>query len=178
MSEFSESYHLLSSNPNDATVLLEELGLAGYIYPAANGWTTFVVEGGSFVPDNRVVGAARHLLLHFVSAEDHGWTFSLFESGQIVSAYQCEWNDAIVFDDSNYSRTVIQHRIPAHKSEFLDDFEKHFHSTDIDEVLNAEPSKIFAQAIGLEHYEWLSFDYISRDLSEAPENHPDIMRVN
>jgi hypothetical protein len=178
MSEFSESYHLLSSNPNDATVLLEELGLAGYVYPECNGWTTFLVEGGSFVPDVRIVGAARHLLLHFVSAEDHGWSFSLFDSGQIISAYQCRWNDAIEFDDSNYSRTVIEERIQVHKSEGLDDFEQHFRSTYIDEVLDAEPSKIFAQAIGLEHYDWLSFDYVSRDLLETPGNYPEVIRIN
>lgn len=43
MSEFSESYHLQTTNPEDAINLLRKSKRKGYVYPAANGWVTFVV---------------------------------------------------------------------------------------------------------------------------------------
>src|SRR5436309_3455455 len=108
MSEFTESYNLRSERHDDACALLRQLGISGYVYPPGSGWVTFVTEGGNFEPDQRIVSAARQPLLHYVSAEDHGWSFTLFDGGEVVSAYRCDWTDDIPFDDSHYSRVALQ----------------------------------------------------------------------
>jgi hypothetical protein len=43
-----------------------------------------------------------------------------------------------------------------------------------DELLQVYLSRILAQALGLEHYEWLSYSYIA---SDSPEEHPDVIAV-
>ena len=178
MSEFSESYHLRSNRAEDACDLLRRAGIAGYVYPAASGWVTFLAEGGSFEPDQRIVAAARQPLLHYVSAEDHGWSFALFDDGDVACAYRCDWNDDITFDDSRYSRATLQRLVPSVQAGALDEFEQRLHPTDFDELFESEPSKLFAQAVGLEHYEWLAYDYIARDFSESPDEFRHITKVS
>jgi hypothetical protein len=56
MSEFSESYHLRTSDTNAA-----------------------------------IIQANEGLLLHFVSAEDHGWSFSLFNAAEEKCRFACQW---------------------------------------------------------------------------------------
>jgi hypothetical protein len=95
MSEFSESYHLRSERTEDAVKLLRSAKRKGYVYQPVNGWVTFVAEGGNFEPDQKIIIAAHQPLLHFVSAEDHGWSFALFDLTKILSAYRCDWDNEI-----------------------------------------------------------------------------------
>jgi hypothetical protein len=176
MSEFSESYHLRSERVEDAIELLQRAGRKGYVYQPINGWVTFLAEEGHFDPDERIVAAAQHPLLHYVSAEDHGWSFALFERGEIVSAYGCEWeDDEIRVDDSKYSREALLRVVPSAR---VEDFESKLHAEDFDELFEAEPSKVFAAAVGLENYDWLSYDYMATDYSESPEDYPDVTEVS
>ncbi len=177
MSEFSESYHLRSEHAEDAVQLLRRAGRRGYVYQPVNGWVTFVVEDGNFEPDARIVAAATNPLLHYVSAEDHGWSFTFYDSGKIVSHYRCDWDDEITVDDSGYSRAAMQEFVPSAKETMLDDLERRLHPKDFDELFEAEPSKLFAQALGLEHYDWLSFDYTASRL-DSPEDHIDVIQVS
>src|SRR6476620_5469122 len=113
MSEFSESYHLRSERADDAVELLRRAKRKGYVFQPANGWVTFLVEEGNFEPDRQIVAAATHPLLHYVSAEDHGWSFALFDRTKIVSAYRCDWNHDIEAKDSQYSRAALQQFVPS-----------------------------------------------------------------
>ena len=174
MSEFSESYHLRSERAEDVVELLRSAKRKGYVYPSVNGWVSFVAEGGAFEPDERIVSAASHPLLHFVSAEDHGWSFSLFDRGKVVCSYSCAWEDDITTDDSRYSREALQRLVPSAESELLDEFERRMHPKDFDELLNVGTSRMLAQALGLEHYDWLAYDYIDGD---GPDEHPDVTKV-
>ena len=36
---------------------------------------------------------------------------------------------------------------------------------------------MFAEAVGLEHYEWLSYETLSGDFEDAPDEHPDVTEV-
>ena len=110
MSEFSESYHLRSERAEDAIELLRRAGRKGYVYQPVNGWVTFLAEEGTFEPDERIVAAATRPLLHYVSAEDHGWSFALFDRTNEVCGYRCDWDDDIKVDASNYSRAVLNAR--------------------------------------------------------------------
>lgn len=177
MSEFSESYHLRSERREDACELLRAAGLAGYVYPAAQGWVTFVADGGQFEADPRIVGAAHQPLLHYVSAEDHGWSFSLFDHGRAVCAYHCEWNNDIAFDDTRYSRAVLQRMVPGAENAALDAFEKLLRPNNFEELIETEASKVFARAVGLEHYDWLDYDHVARDFHRSPGEFRDVVAV-
>ena len=178
MSEFSESYHLRSECAEDAIELLRRARRKGYVYQAVNGWVTFLAEDGIFEPDERIVAAATQPLLHYVSAEDHGWSFTLYDQRKVVCGYRCEWDDDIRVDDSIYSRTVLQQIVPSAQPALLDVFEAWLHPKDFDELFVAEPSKLFAQAVGLEHYDWLAYDYIARDFDESSEDYADLTEVS
>lgn len=177
MSEFSESYHLFSSRSEDACELLRRSGLKGYIFPPVSGWTSFVAEGGEFEPDQKIVSAASLPLLHFVSAEDHGWSFALFENGQITSAYRCDWDDEVTFDDSRYSRPALEPFIPAGQKDAFGEFEQKLRLTDIDQVIDDEPASLFAQALGLPRYGWFSYHYVAQDIQEFPDEHKEVIRI-
>jgi len=174
MSEFSESYHLRSERADDAIELLRRVKHKGYVYQPVNGWVSFVAENGVFEPDARIVAAANHPLLHFVSAEDHGWSFTLFDGGKVVSGYRCDWEDDVNADDSKYSREVLQRLVPSAQPSLLDEFERRMHPADFDELLELKLSRLLAQALGLEHYDWLAYDYIA---SDSPDDHPDVTEV-
>ena len=177
MSEFSESYHLRTGQPQDAVRLLNQAKLVGFVYPQTNGWVTFVAENGVFQPDQRIVAAANHPLLHYASAEDHGWSFALFSAGKPVSSYESEWSQEITWDDSRYSRAAIEAHVSNLDRALLDEFERKMRPESFDDLFEWEPSKLFARAIQLEHYEWLSFLYVGEGRSHSPDQYKDVIVV-
>ena len=177
MSEFSESYHLRSEQAEDAIELLRRARVRGYVYQAANGWVTFLAEGGVFEPDQRIVASANRPLLHYVSAEDHGWSFALFDRGKIVTSYRCDWDNEITVDASRYSRAALESYIPSAQPGLLDAFEQVLNPETFDDLFSEEPSKLFAQAVGLEHYDWLSYQYMASDFEESREDYPEVIDV-
>lgn len=174
MSEFSESYHLRSTDANEAVALLKRSGRKGYVFPPANGWVSFVAENHNFEPDPAIVGANQGLLLHYVSAEDHGWSFALFESTAEKCRFSCQWENDVEIDPSRY--------VPANlglSGLKIDDGElERIVSLDtIDDVIAEEPAKKFAELMGLPHYEWLSFDYVARDRQTGDGEWPGVIEV-
>ncbi len=178
MSEFSESYHLRSERPEDAGELLRSLGLKGFVYPAESGWVTFLAEGGDFTPNLKIAAAAQQPLLHYISAEDHGWAFALFEQGKLTCGYQCEWNDDVAFDVRHYSRAALQRCIPALTEEALVAFESLLQPEGIDDAMEAAAANTFAQTVGLPRYEWLSYDYVVRDRADSPDEFAAVTKIN
>ena len=179
MSEFSESYHLRSERQDDAVELLRRADLAGFVFKPINGWVTFVAEDGSFDADERVVTAAgKKTLLHYTSTEDHGWSFTLFAEGKPVTAYRCAWDSDVEFDDSTYSRAVLVQHIPVAKAKDLTEFETHLRPESFDEAIGAEASKLFAEAVGLENFEWLSFDYMDSDYDDTSDDFKGVVVVD
>ena len=174
MSEFSESYHLRSERAEDGIELLRRSKRKGYVYQPVNGWVSFVADEGVFEPDERIVSSASHPLLHFVSAEDHGWSFTLFDRGKAVCGYSCAWESDITADDSKYSREALEKLVPSAEPELLDELERRMHPSDFDEVMEINAPRLLAQALGLEHYEWLAYDYIATD---GPDEHPGVTEV-
>lgn len=177
MSEFSESYHLRSEWAEDAVDLLRRAKRKGYVYPPVNGWVTFVADEGVFEPDERIVAAATHPLLHYVSAEDHGWSFELYDGTRVACAYRCDWDDDIRVDDSRYSRAVLQQVVPSAQPELLDEFESQLRPQDFESLFESEPSKLFAQAVGLQHYDWLGYDYVAGSFHTSPGDFSGVIEV-
>lgn len=177
MSEYSESYHLRSDASEDAVELLQRASRKGYVYQPTNGWVTFLADEGLFEPDERIVAAATQPLLHFVSAEDHGWSFAFYDSVDKVCGYRCDWDNDVRIDDSCYSRAVLQRFVPSVRLPLLDDFESRMHPQDFDELFVVEPSKLFAQAVGLEHYDWLAFDYVAHSFHTSSRDFSGVIEV-
>ncbi len=177
MSEFSETYHLRSERTEDVESLLKQLGLPGYVYPSTNGWVTFVVANNTFEPDPKIIAAAPLLLLHYVYAEDHGWSFALFHQGQPKVSYRCDWEDDIVFDDSQYSRPALLELIPTADTELLGKLEAQLQPDDFDQLFETEPAKIFAQALGLENYDWIAHDYVKSGWESSSEDFQQVIKV-
>jgi len=164
MSEFSESYHLQTTNPEDAIDLLRRSKRKGYVYPAANGWVTFVVEGSEFTPLDPIVEANRGTLLHYVYAEDHQWEFHIFQAQEEVCSYSCGWNDDDLLVDDEHLNLDVLSSLTGRPAE---QFEPFFYPADIEQVLGHSPAGRFAEMLGLTHFEWLSFDYVE---SDGPDN--------
>lgn len=175
MSEFSESYHLRSDRSEDATELLRRAGRKGFVFEPDGGCVSFVADEGTFEPSKQIVAAAKHPLLHFVSAEDHGVSFSLFEGGKLVSAYGCVWENDVSVDDSRYSRQALERLLPEADPSLLDEFERRMHPADIDELVGFPLARLLTQTLGLQHAEWLSYDYIA---SDDPDAHPGMIEVS
>jgi hypothetical protein len=146
---------------------LHRAGRKGYVFQTCNGWVTFVAAEGSFEPDDRIIAAAKLPLLHYVSAEDHGWSFALFDGLRIVSRYRCDWDEDIKVDDSGYSRLAIEQYVPSAEPVLLDDFELWIHPKEFDELYEPEASKLLAQALRLEHYDWIAYDYVAREFHDS-----------
>jgi len=88
--------------------------------------------------------------------------------------YQPDWENEITADDSRYSREALQRLVPPAEPSLIDEFERRSHPKGFDELLEVNASTLLAQALGLEHYEWLSYDYIA---SDSPDDHPDVTEV-
>jgi hypothetical protein len=173
MSEFSDSYHLRSNNQQDGVALLRAAGLRGYVFPPQNGWVTVVAEGEEFDPNQRLIGAAPGVLLHYVHPEDHGWAFELYRAGKILAAYAIEWDDEIRVTQDKIDRGVIGEYL-GNRIIGLDDLEyrRLFYPT-FDEFMDdacddeRAPAERFAEAAGLTNYSWVSYPYV--DNQYGPE---------
>lgn len=177
MSEFSGSYHLQTERTDDAIELLRRAKLKGYGYAPTNGWVTFVAENAHFEADARIIGANTRRLVHFVSAEDHGWGFTIYDAAKRVCAYRCDWDDEVVVGDSAYAPSVLEDLISQHGSTTLAAVEAVFHPASLDDVNECDAARTFADAIGLEHYEWLDYSGLAREFDRAPAEHLDVWKV-
>ena len=179
MSEFSESYHLRTERSEDAVELLRRARLKGYVFPAIGGWVTFLAENGSFKPDQLIVANCPPApLLHYVSAEDHGWGFTLFDQGNTACKYSCAWDPGLTIDDAHYSRDELQRLVPLADSLLLEEFESEMRPTEYKDIVGSEASKNFARALGLEHYEWIAYHYVDRDFRFGKNGRPNVIVVS
>jgi hypothetical protein len=89
VSEFSDSFHLRSSDPADAIALLRAARVAGSVFPAENGWVSFVFERGTRIGTKelaeRVFAANKGLLVDYAYAADHGCWVSVYRGPERVA---------------------------------------------------------------------------------------------
>ena len=174
MSEFSQSYHLASDDAGDAEALLRRAGVAGWVFPPGNGWVTLLPDPDIFgEPLPALVAANTGTLVHYLNAEDHGWTFTIFQGAEVVCAYGCSWEDELAIEDARLDLTVIDHIIQANALEpmtSLPQVQALLHPEDLEQVAayfkhteGRNPGHGFAEAIGLEFFHWISSDSVARD---------------
>jgi hypothetical protein len=171
MSEFSESFHVRSSKQADGVDLLRRAGLGGAVFSAVRGWVTVVPEGELCEAVDQMVGANQGILLHYLYAEDHGWQFELYENSSAICRYQCGWDPRFAIDDSEMNQSVVVPLlVEGSRERALEDI---LHPADVEAVIMEAPAYRFANAVGLEHYEWLSGRY----LDEIEERDPSAIVV-
>ncbi len=177
MSEFSESYHLRSNSSDDAVELLRRIGRKGYVFPPANGWVSFVANECELEADVSIVATAKRPLLHYMFAEDFGWFYEIFEDASRTAMYSCSWHEGLDPEDEYFSRGKLLQIVPDAESQLLDAFESHLRPTSLDDVLESEPSKLFARAVKLVHFDWFAYEYVEITMRDAPDEYPDVIAV-
>ncbi|RAP76143.1 hypothetical protein [Paenibacillus montanisoli] len=171
MSEFSESYHLVGKDRREGIALLTRAGLSGYVYPAINDWITLLPSGPIYTQNEELIANNHGMLLYYAYAEDHGWSFSLYEGDKLICRYDCSWDEEIVHDVSELHAERLLAFInsrPGRQQDVTDEqLMKALSITDFEELFEQVPAYQFAQWLGLTHYEWQSHDYIERDFEES-----------
>jgi hypothetical protein len=195
VSEFSCSYHLKSDSIDDCVSLIRKAKVTGFVFPAREGWVSFVVNEPDFVFSKKLMDANDGVLLNFINAEDHGWSFEIFNKNTRICKFECSYSedeDEDDFDELNES-----------SFDDIDDFARYFpciyshekcvenwdglfsqdQSCILDRVFSMDrktpPSEKvtvddFASGMGLYFYEWVSYDYISSDPPEEYGEYTDL----
>lgn len=179
MSEFSESYHLQTDDQQAGVALLQRAGLAGWVFPPANGWCTVVVDGPfSGMPVGALIAANEAVLLHYMNAEDHGWGFTVWHGTTEISSYGIGWTEDIEVDTSHLDLVALREQLSAVPPdawpaiiaglEVPEDPEQLF-------VGLENQGHAFARRLGLSNFEWVSGHYLATDGGDAVG--PDVVRV-
>ncbi|KGE16808.1 hypothetical protein [Paenibacillus wynnii] len=170
MSEFSESYHLLSNNQQEGVSLLQNAGIGGFVFPETNNWVTLLPEGDIFELNNELISHNPGVLLHYIYAEDHGWSLSVFEGTNQTFHYECTWEEEVEnnYQEINKSKIIeIMNRNPS-KEKDITAFEisKYFKIRDQEELFELIPAYRVAELIGLSNFEWISYEYMEMDQND------------
>jgi hypothetical protein len=177
MSEFSESYHLRGSSRRDAIDLLQRSGLVGFVFPALDGWVSFVAEGEPFKPNPALLDANEDVLLRWVFAEDHGWAFDIFKAKQKLVTYECSWEEEVEVT-AKVSHKELQLALSLELPGLAGDMgARLLFPSSIDEVVELKPAYAFAAAIGLTNYRWLAYEYMTRDTESGHPLPAGVQRV-
>ncbi|MCL2252786.1 MAG: hypothetical protein FWC12_12845 [Treponema sp.] len=163
MSEFSCSYHLKTENINDCIDLVKKANVSGFLFPMKNGWVSFVIDEPDFKFSKKLIDANDGVLLNFINAEDHGWSFEIFNKNDKVCRFECDYTKN---NDCFYEK-CIENRDCIFDDAQCKVLEKIF-SIEKNEVIKNDANE-FAIGMGLNFYEWVSYDYISRDFESFSE---------
>jgi len=106
MSQFSTSYHLITSNQQDAVKLLKNANLHGYVFPEKNGIVTFVIQREQESEFN----CCEQLLMHntkplvfYINAEDHGWSYEIYDKNECIVSYSSSFNEEGIMEGFDYA---------------------------------------------------------------------------
>jgi len=177
MSEFSEGYHLRATAHEAAVDLLRRAQLPGFVFPASNGWVSVFPQGMPFQPNERFLAANDGTLLYFFHAGDHGWGFTLYVGPNAVAHYLCSWDPELHVDrplDLVAFESVLGPMLTSLGQEVV---ESALEPKSIEQALSHPPPTIFANAIGLAHFEWLSYEYLSSDRERGDPLPPGVMHI-
>lgn len=108
MAEFTECYYLHGDDTNAAVELLRRAKLPGFVFPPLNGWTTVLIEGLLLAPNRCLIEANTGVLLHYLMAEDHGWSFEVYEGPATASRFTCHVQNGLAVDKAevNFDRLL------------------------------------------------------------------------
>ncbi len=84
MSELSESGHLRTENPEHAVALLRRAKVPGFVFPARNGWVSFVYPPGDETRFD-LAQANEKVLVLYEYAADHGCWVTVYEGKKPIT---------------------------------------------------------------------------------------------
>ncbi|NBD24080.1 hypothetical protein [Paenibacillus glycinis] len=174
MSEFSESYHLIGRSEQEGIDLLKRAGQGGLVFPAANDWVTMLPDHPIYTPNADLIRHNAGVLLHYVFAEDHGWSFALYERDTLVSSYECDWNEEDIVNRDGETNLpalleVLNRKLEREQAIKEAEIARLLAPADFEEVSELEPAYSFAELLGLSNYAWLSFHYAERDYADQAD---------
>jgi hypothetical protein len=164
VSEFSESFHFRTSRRDALIARLKDAKQAGLVFPASGLWTAFVPFAQS--PDYRSKGGPSReyapflseltgqTVLHFLYAEDHGWTFALYDAGAEVGKYACWWDPEFSIESEIDLASLMNFASDA------DDLKHLLSPVSAHDARVSGPAQRFARCMGLGEVAWLSPDYV------------------
>ncbi|WP_088043250.1 hypothetical protein [Bacillus sp. EAC] len=173
MSEFSESYHLFSNDQKDGIELLKRSFVRGFVYPEKNNWVTIIPSGRKFHVIRRFIKNNKGVLIHLINAEDHGWSLSIYDGIKRTFHFECSWEEDIEINQDEYHRERLVELINSnpHKVKPITplDITQIFYVSDFEELIEKNPVTQVANLLRLEHFEWISYDYVQKDYKEDPQ---------
>jgi hypothetical protein len=180
VSEFSQSYHLVSDSTDKGVELLTRAGLRGWVFEPGNGWVTLLIRPDEYGQPNRtLVGANTGTLLYYLNAEDHGWTFSVYQGTEVTCAYGCSWEGSIEVEESTLDMKVLEGiiapNLPDQAHEAVVALDRLLHPESFEHLTayfahteGNNPGHGFAEIMGLQHFHWLSTHYMELDEGSWP----------
>ena len=173
MSEFSDSYHLVTDAQADGIALLERAGLGGWVFPPGNGWCMVVVAGQfAGAADARILQANEGVLLYYLNAEDHGWGFAVWSGTEEVGSYGIEWTEDIGVEDRDLHLDALHEALTPVPASAWPAIDAELTTTPDESAIfgaTGNPGHRVAGLLGLERVEWMS--------GAALEHDPDLAGV-
>lgn len=174
MSEFSQSYHLVSDSADEGVALLRRAELRGWVFAPGNGWVTLIPEPDEFGEASAALldACTTGTLLYYLNAEDHGWTFTVYRESRAVCAYGCSWEGGLEIEDASLRLDVLEDvvaaNLPAQAAEARVALERLLYPASLEHLAafaehtdGNNPGHGFAEVMGLEHFHWLSAQYLA-----------------
>lgn len=110
MSQFSTSYHLITSDQQDAVKLLKNANLHGYIFPEKDGIVTFVIKQeqiSEFKCCEQLLMHNTKPLVFYINAEDHGWSYEIYDKNECVVSYSSSFNEEELMEGFDYENPEL-----------------------------------------------------------------------
>ena len=159
MSEFSESFHLLSTDQQDGIALLKRSSLHGFVFPAANNWVTVLPEQFSFEADDPLIQANSGILLHYVHAEDHGWSIRIYNKNTLAFHFEVQYEEDMEGEqDLDLTELLSVINLDTDSYESLDG-----------QLLEDPAPEEIAELVGLVNYDWISYSYVQNEKEQFPD---------
>lgn len=169
MSEFSDSFHLRATDPQDVIALLRCAKVPGYVFPPANGFVTFVCPRDEDVRQ-AVLGANVGLLIDYSFAADHGCWVNVYERDTNVASLSVDFDE----QRARFERTkfIAKGLLDAGAAE---DVAQWIRGSPDAEAPSGGQAHVIARKLRLPHFAWLSYHYAQTD-DTPPEGRIEVDR--
>ena len=155
MSDYSAAYHRKTTNTQQVKDILQRANMSGCFFQPSNGWTTFMTEEETFVAEESIIQANQEVLLFFYRTNDRLlWGFSIYQGPKLVGSYAIFENDEEELEIENTTTPDALALIV--DSENLTELVRVLNPSD-NEAAYEKWDYAFAELVGLEHIEWVSF---------------------
>jgi hypothetical protein len=169
MSEFSDSFHLRSTDPQDAIALLRRAKAPGYVFPPADGFVTFVCPRDEDVP-KAVLAANVGLLIDYSFAEDHGCWVDVYERDAKVASLSVDFDEQRAHFER--SKFIAKGLLDAGAAE---DVARWIRGSPDAEARSGREAYVIARKLRLPRFAWLSYRYAQTD-ETPPEGRIEVDR--